>query len=44
MLEDRESRVQALREALIAGEDSGPSTPFDFDSFIAAERTQQSGQ
>jgi antitoxin ParD1/3/4 len=41
LLEDHESRVQALREALIAGENSGPSTPFDFDSFIAAKRTQQ---
>jgi len=42
LLEEHESRVQALREALIAGESSGPSTPFDFDSFIAASRTQQS--
>lgn len=41
LLEDHESRVQALREALIAGENSGTSTPFDFDSFIAAKRTQQ---
>lgn len=41
LLEDHESRVQALREALIAGENSGPSTPFDFDSFIAAKRTRQ---
>lgn len=38
LLEDHESRVQALREALIAGENSGVSTPFDFDSFIAARR------
>jgi antitoxin ParD1/3/4 len=39
MLEDHESRAQALREALITGENSGLSTPFDFDSFIAARRT-----
>jgi antitoxin ParD1/3/4 len=38
LLEDHESRVQALREALITGENSGFSTPFDFDSFIAARR------
>jgi antitoxin ParD1/3/4 len=41
LLEDHEARVQALREALIAGENSGPSTPFDFDRFIAAKRAQQ---
>ncbi len=26
----------ALRAAIIAGEQSGPSEPFDFDGFIAA--------
>ena len=40
LLEEHESRVQALREALIAGENSGESTPFDFDAFIAAKRTK----
>lgn len=38
LLEDHVSRVQALREALITGENSGLSTPFDFDGFIAARR------
>ena len=42
LLEEHESRVQALREALIAGENSGESTPFDFDAFIAAKRTKHS--
>ncbi len=40
LLEEHESRVQALREALIAGENSGESQPFDFDAFIDAKRTK----
>jgi antitoxin ParD1/3/4 len=40
LLEEHESKVQALREALIAGENSGESTPFDFDAFIAAKRAK----
>ena len=42
LLEDHESRLQALREALIAGEISGESTPFDFDAFISAKRVKRS--
>ena len=42
LLEDHESRLQALREALIAGENSGESTPFDFDAFISAKRAKRS--
>lgn len=42
LLEEHEARVQALREALIAGENSGESTPFDFDAFIAAKRAKHS--
>jgi len=34
LLEERESRLEALRAALIAGEESGPSTEFDFDAFL----------
>ncbi|MGW4330487.1 type II toxin-antitoxin system ParD family antitoxin [Nocardia sp. NPDC004573] len=36
LLEDRETHLHALREALIAGERSGPSTAFDFDAFLPA--------
>ncbi len=38
LLEEREAKMAALREALIAGERSGMSTPFDFDEFIARKR------
>jgi antitoxin ParD1/3/4 len=35
-LEEHEARLEALRGALIEGEQSGPSKAFDFDAFIAA--------
>lgn len=38
LLEEREAHLEALRAALIEGEDSGPSAPFDFEAFIAAKR------
>lgn len=38
LLEDHETRLAALRAALVAGEDSGAPTPFDFDSFVAAKK------
>ena len=38
LLEDRETRLRALRHALIAGEESGESTPFDFDEFVSGRR------
>ena len=34
MLEDRETRMSALRTALAAGEASGEPELFDFDAFI----------
>ncbi len=37
LLEEHESKVEALRNALIEGEQSGPATPFDFDAFIASK-------
>jgi antitoxin ParD1/3/4 len=33
--------MSALRAALIEGEESGPSTPFDFEAFIARKRKQK---
>ena len=41
LLEEREARMSALRAALIEGEESGPSTPFDFEAFIARKRKQK---
>ena len=38
LLEEREMKVEALRAALIEGEQSGASTPFDFDAFLDRKR------
>lgn len=35
LLEEREAKLQALRQALVEGEQSGVATGFDFDEFIA---------
>jgi antitoxin ParD1/3/4 len=35
LLENQEAKLEALRAALMEGEDSGPSTPFDLDVFVA---------
>ncbi|MDE0033213.1 MAG: type II toxin-antitoxin system ParD family antitoxin [Deltaproteobacteria bacterium] len=39
LLEEHEAKLQALTEALIEGEQSGPATPFDFDAFIARKKS-----
>ena len=38
LLEEQEAKLEALRAALIEGETSGASTPFDFEGFIARKR------
>jgi len=38
LLEEYEMKVEALREALIEGENSGPAVPFDFEALIARKR------
>jgi antitoxin ParD1/3/4 len=42
LLEDRETQLRALREALDAGERSGDSAPFDFDAFLGHKRAEKS--
>jgi antitoxin ParD1/3/4 len=42
LLEEQEAKLEALRAALIEGEQSGPSTPFDFEEFIARKRASSS--
>lgn len=41
LLEEREAKLTALRAALIEGEESGPSTPFDFQAFITRKRDKK---
>jgi antitoxin ParD1/3/4 len=41
LLEERETRLQALRNALIEGEQSGTPQEFSFDAFIARKRSEQ---
>ena len=38
LLEEQEAMLAALRAALIEGENSGQSAPFDFEAFIARKR------
>jgi antitoxin ParD1/3/4 len=40
LLEEREMKVDALRAALIEGEQSGLSTPFDLDEFLEEMRRE----
>jgi antitoxin ParD1/3/4 len=42
LLEEQEAKLSALRAALVEGENSGPSTAFDFDRFIARKRKTKS--
>lgn len=40
LLEEREAKNKALQDALIAGEQSGEPSPFDFDAFKARKRAE----
>ncbi len=42
LLEEDEAKLAALRQALIDGENSGDSRPFDFDAFLARKRKERS--
>jgi antitoxin ParD1/3/4 len=41
VVEKQEASLAALRAALIEGENSGPSTAFDFDDFIVRKRKNE---
>ena len=41
LLEEHELQVERLRAAIIDGEESGPSQPFDFDEFIARKHRER---
>ena len=45
LLEEREAKLKALREALIEGEQSGPPQPFDLGAFLdeAKQRKKRRG-
>ena len=41
MLEEHESKVAALRSALIAGEESGPARKFKADKFLSSMKKRK---
>jgi antitoxin ParD1/3/4 len=41
LLEEREMKIEALRAALIEGEQSGVSRPFDVEEFISRKRQKR---
>lgn len=41
LLEEQESKLEAIRAALVEGEQSGASTPFDFEEFMARKRSKK---
>lgn len=43
LLEEHEAKVKALRDALVAGEESGPPMPFDNKAFLKRMRTRHAG-
>jgi antitoxin ParD1/3/4 len=43
LLEEREMKIEALRAAIIEGEQSGPSKPFDLEEFISRKRRKKRG-
>ena len=40
LLEEHETKVKALQDALIAGEQSGEPRPFDFEEFKSRKRSK----
>lgn len=42
LLEEQEAKLTALRAALVEGEQSGSSIPFNFEAFVARKRNAPS--
>lgn len=40
-LQDEETKMAALRMAVVEGIQSGPARPFDFDAFIAKRKSKR---
>ena len=38
--EDRDARIERLRQLIIEGEESGPAEPFNFDEFLKEMHAQ----
>ena len=44
LLEEREAKIKALQDALIAGEQSGEPRAFDFEAFKTRMRVEHEGE
>ena len=44
LLEEQDAKLEALRAALIEGEESGEPQPFDFDAFLTEMREKYAGR
>ena len=44
LLEEQEAKLEALRAALIEGEESGLATEFDIDEFLARKRSGETNK
>lgn len=44
LLEEQEAKLEALRQALIEGEESGVAGPFDLESFLAERKAARAAK